>query len=90
MASKVLSFLQMFRKGLIKPGRLVKCVEDVTFFGEGRQVIFRKGRPYRVLYADHPKELILKAEDGVGIIVSTPTPGRRSTVSWTSFETFAK
>jgi len=88
MASKVLSFLQMFRKGMIKPGCLIKCVKNVEDFdGIEAYRIFIKGRPYRVVIVG-TAAMVLKSEGGDLTLILAPTPGKKSRTSWTAFGTF--
>ena len=79
-----MTVLQMFHKGTIKPGCLIKCVKNVGVDKAHR--IFVKGRPYRVLVTAR-MVMALKSEGGYPVLIQAPTPGKRNLAppSWTSF-----
>jgi len=76
--------LQMFRKGMIRPGCLIKCVKNVGVDKTHR--IFVKGRPYRVILI-FLGGMTLKAEGGHFTIIWMPKLFKKNLVSpsWTNF-----
>ena len=80
-----MTIFQMFRKGKIRPGCLVKCVKDVGVDKAHR--VFVKGRPYRVMITNE-RVMILKSEGGFPVMIKAPTRFKRdlTTAPWTSFK----
>jgi hypothetical protein len=81
-----MTVLQMFRKGLLKPGGLVRCVRTVT--NSAGLEIMKQGRPYRILRQTSPEHLVLRIEGGLPYPIYPPVPGKRSQTSWSALEPF--
>jgi hypothetical protein len=80
----VKTMLRMFRKGLIRPGCLIKCIKTASCG------MFLKGRPYRVLWIEN-KGMWLKCEGGNLLFLPTMSDLRSKKAInplWTSFSTF--
>lgn len=60
-----MTVLQIFRKGQIKPGMLLKAMKSIPISGTTDQFLIKKGRPYRVSDVDYSEgSLIIKGEGG--------------------------
>jgi len=87
-----MTVLQMFRKGALKPGILLKAMETIPSSATGQFQIIR-GRAYRVLYVLvnlKYKTIILKGEKGTVVSFAALPPGKRfpGILSWSALSTF--
>jgi hypothetical protein len=83
-----MSILQMYRKGLLKDGCLVKCTKTTEVLNPlGIKIrAFLHGRPYRVIWvASH--YMVIKGEGNFWATLNLPVPGQKqSGPSWANFK----